>query len=51
MRLKSPAEYSDIIKKIQRKFKIGPDIASRVIQYASDRGDRHLCQHLLHCHI
>ena len=38
MKLKSPAEYSDIIKKIQRKFKIGPDIASRVIQYASDRG-------------
>ena len=38
MKLKSPAEYSDIIKKLQRKFKIGPDIANKAIQYATDRG-------------
>ena len=38
MRLKSPQEFSDIIKKIQRKFRIGPSIAAKVIQYANDRG-------------
>ena len=38
MRLETPKSWSGIISKIKRKFRIGPDLAAKAIQYASERG-------------
>ena len=38
MKLESLKSFAGLIKKIQRKFHVDPAIASKVIQYAADRG-------------
>ena len=38
MKLESSQSFSELISKIKRKFRIGPDLASKAIQYASERG-------------
>ena len=38
MKLESLKSFAELVSKIQRKFHISPAIATKVIQYASDRG-------------